>query len=313
MIEPAEFKEFVKGVTAIMVTPFTDEGELSEERLRNHVDFMIKGGFTKGNGVIMTTGSMGECAAMSWQERKKVLEITIKAADGRVPVAAGCNGTNINEIIDMAQYAEQAGAAGIMLMSPYYFSPTDEVVLDFFRKVANSIKIGIMLYNNVHIVRKDLSVSLISKLSEIENAVAIKECTPNFNKFTQVVQEVGEKIVVLNGNAEFWEPCAKMVGSPGFISGAVNFAPQLVIELWRLREKRDFGAAMKLRLKLSGLLNFWTEVCTKYGPSIEPSLLKEAATLVGSPAGPVRLPAPQLEKKEKSRLKEIIEDLGLIG
>jgi len=311
MIESTEFKEMVKGVTAIMVTPFTDEGEISEERLRNHVDFLIEGGLKKGNGVIVTTGSMGECGAMSWEERKKVLEIAIRVAGGRVPIVAGCNGTNINEIVDLAQYAEKVGAAGIMLMSPYYFYPPDEVVLDFFQKVANSIRISIMLYNNAHIVRKDLSISLISRLAEMENIVAIKECTPDFTKFIQLVQEVGEKIVVINGNGEFWEPFAKMAGSPGFISGMINFAPKLVMELWRLREKEDFDAAMKLRLKLSPLLNFWMKVCAKYGLSIEPSLLKGAAALVGSPVGSARVPVPKLDENEKEQLRKIIENLGL--
>jgi len=311
MIESTEFKEMVKGVTAIMVTPFTDEGEISEERLRNHVNFLIENGLKKGNGVIVTTGSMGECGAMSWEERKKVLEIAIRVAGGRVPIVAGCNGTNINEIVDLAQYAEKVGAAGIMLMSPYYFYPPDEVVLDFFQKVANSIRISIMLYNNAHIVRKDLSISLISRLAEMENIVAIKECTPDFTKFIQLVQEVGEKIVVINGNGEFWEPFAKMAGSPGFISGMINFAPKLVMELWRLREKEDFDAAMKLRLKLSPLLNFWMKVCAKYGLSIEPSLLKGAAALVGSPVGSARVPVPKFDENEKEQLRKIIENLGL--
>lgn len=313
MVEPTEFKEMLKGVTAIMVTPYTDEGEVSEERLRNHINFLIEGGLTRGNGAIVTTGSMGECGAMSWEERKKVLEIAIRVADGQVPIVAGCNGTNIKEIVDLAQHAEKVGGAGIMLMSPYYFYPPDEIVLDFYQKVASSIRLGIMLYNNAHIVRKDLSVSLISRLSEIENVVAIKECTSDFTKFIQLVQEVGEKIVVLNGNAESWEPFAKMAGSPGFISGTINFAPQLVMELWRLREKEDFDAAMKLRFKLSPLLNFWVKVCTKYGPSIEPSLLKGATALAGSPVGPVRLPVPKFDENEKEQLKKIIEDLGLIG
>lgn len=310
MVKPAEFKELVKGVTAIMVTPFTDEGKVSEKRLQDHVNFLIKGGLRTGNGVIVTTGSMGECGAMSWEERKKVLEVAIKAADGRVPVVAGSNGTNINEIIDFAQYAEKVGAAGIMLLSPYYFCPPDDIIVDFFQKVANSISIGIMLYNNVNIPRKDLSIPLIARLAEIENVVTIKECTPNFFKFIELVQKLGEKIAVLNGNAEFWEPFAKMAGSPGFVSGTINFAPELVMELWKLREERDFDAAMKLRLKLSPLLNFWMRVSTKYGPSIEPSLLKGAAILAGSPVGPVRMPVPKFDRQEKEELRGIVEGLG---
>ncbi len=313
MVKPAEFQELVKGVTAIMVTPFTDEGEVSEERLQDHVNFLIKGGLRTGNGVIVTTGSMGECGAMSWEERKKVLEVAIKAAEGRVPVVAGSNGTNINEVIDFAQHAEKVGAAGIMLLSPYYFCPPDDIIVDFFQKVANSISIGIMLYNNVNIPRKDLSISLISRLAEIENVVTIKECTPNFFKFIELVQKLGEKIAVLNGNAEFWEPFAKMAGSPGFVSGTINFAPELVMRMWRLREERDFDGAMELRRKLSPLLDFWTKVCTKYGPSIEPSLLKGAATLAGSPVGPVRLPVPKFDQQEKEELREVVEGLGLIS
>lgn len=309
MVEPGEFKENLKGVTTIMATPFTDEGEVSEERLRNHINFMIEGGLTRGTGTIVSTGSMGECGALTTEERKRVLEISVDAAQGRVPIVAGCNHSNVNEVIELAQHAEENGAAGIMLLPTYYFCPPDEIILRFYQKVAQSINLGIMLYNNEHVVRKDVSIEVISKLTEIKNVVAIKECTNSFTKLMQLVKEVGDKILVLNGHAEFWEPYAKLIGCPAFISGMVNFVPRVIMNFWKVREEGTLQEAFDIRAKLSPTLEYWAKVSAKYGLSIEPSLLKEAAKIAGSPIGPVRLPVPELSETEKDELKGILKEL----
>ena len=306
---PQDLKDLLCGVVVIMVTAYDDEMAVSAQRQSNHINFLIGGGLNEGKGVIVTTGSMGECSCLSWQERKLVLDATLEAAAGRVPVLAGCNGTNIREIIDMAQYAERKGAAGIMLMSPYYWAPDNQAVLDFFKEVARNINIGIMLYNNLPIVRKDLSISLISELSRIENIAGIKECTPNFFKFIDLIQAINDRLTVVNGNGEFWEPFAGLAGAKGFSSGFVNFAPQVTMKMWKLRKKGDYKKAVELRMKIAPVLKFWSTMVEKYGPSIEASVIKTAAVFAGSPLGDARLPASRVNEEERAELKNLIGEL----
>jgi len=313
MITPEELQEKLKGVVAILATPQTDTGEIAEDRLQKHVDYIITEGLSKGEGAIVTTGSMGECAGMNWEERKNVLDITVKMANGRVPVLAGSNGTNVTEIVEFAQSVEELGADGIMLMPPYYWTPSDKTILEFYQTVAKEIKIGILLYNNFPIVRKDVSVPVLSKIADIENVVGIKECTPSFFKFIDCVQALKNKITVLNGNGEFWEPFSKLAGAHGFSSGPINFMPDLVMELWKSRSENDLENALKIRLKIMPVLQFWSKMFDKYGPSVEPSVIKNAAALVGNNLGiPTRQVVTRINKDETKELKGALTKLGLI-
>ena len=312
-MKPIELKEKLKGVATILATPQNDNGEIAVDRLEKHVDYIITEGLSKGSGVIVTTGSMGECAGMNWEERKTILDVTVKAANGRVPVLAGSNGTNVNEIVEFAQSVEELGADGIMLMSPYYWSPTDETILDTYQTVAKEINIGILLYNNFPIVRKDVSIPVLSKLADIENVVGIKECTPSFFKFIDCVPALKDKITVLNGNGEFWEPFAKLAGADGFSSGPINFMPQVVIELWNRRNNGDLEGAMEIRTKIMPALQFWGKMFEKYGPSVEPSVIKNAAALVGNNLGtPTRQVVARINKDEIEELKGALKKMQLI-
>ena len=304
MILPVDLKEKLKGVAVILATPQSEYGQIDEENLENHVEYIFTEGLSKGKGVIITTGSMGECAGMTWKERKKVLDITLKTVKGRVPVIAGANGTNIDEIIDFSQNAEKMGADGIMLMPPYYWCPTDKTVIEFYENVALKINIGILIYNNFPIVRKDLSIPLLLRISEIDKIVGIKECTPNFFKFIDCVKALSGKITVLNGNGEFWEPFAKLAGADGFSSGPINFMPDLVMELWNKRNKGDIEGALKIRFKIMPILQFWGSMAEKYGPSVEPSVIKNAATIVGNHLGPfTRQIVAKINRDEIENLK----------
>jgi dihydrodipicolinate synthase/N-acetylneuraminate lyase len=313
MITINDLKEKLKGVVAILATPQTNRGEVSKDKLEKHVDYIITEGLSKGSGAIVTTGSMGECAGLDWEERKDILKVTVDTANGRVPILAGSNGTNVNEIIEFALYAEEIGADGIMLMPPYYWEPTDETILRFYESVAKEINIGILIYNNFPIVRKDVAISLLIKLTEIDNVVGIKECTPSFFKFIDCVQALKGKITVLNGNGEFWEPFAKLANADGFSSGPINFMPNIVMDLWEKRNNGDFEGAMDIRLKIMPMLQFWGKMANKYGPSVEPSVIKNAAVLVGNHLSATsRSIVANINKDEIEELKVALKKINLL-
>jgi len=314
--QPEELKKKLKGVIGILNTPFTDTCEFDEQGMRRHVNFLVEHGMVEENGIMVTTGSMGECAELTIKKRKKVLETVLDEVKNAIPVIAGCNHNNVYDVIDLAKHAEDAGAAGIMLTPPYYFKSVgwvDEAVVDFYELVADAIKIGIYVYNNPDVARGDMSIPLLAKLAQIDNVVGLKECTWDFYKFGRSLRELGDKIVVTNGHGISWEPYATMMGSPGFISGVVNFAPDLIISIWKALSKKDFDNAKQYLQKIQPFLDFWRKEGAKAGQSMLIAIIRAAIDMVGSsPSGPGRIPIPKLNKTQERELFEALRKAGLL-
>jgi 4-hydroxy-tetrahydrodipicolinate synthase len=309
---PRELKERLKGVVAITVTPMKENYELDEDGIRRHLSFLIENGITGENGVLVTTGSTGECGTLSIDERKKVLEIALDEVKGRIPILAGCNHTNLYDVIDLARHAEKNGAAGIMVLAPFYWSPGDNEIVNFFEKLADATSLGFFVYNNVDVVRKELSVSLMSRLAEIDNVVGMKECTPDFFKFGRMVRTLGEKITVVNGCGEFREPYASIAGSPGWISTTANLAPKMVIDLWKRASKKNWQEAKKIHSRFYPYLDLISEVTKDGGEPLFIAIIKEAVHIVvGIDSGVGRIPLPRIKPEIRKRLINVLEEMNL--
>lgn len=307
MMKPEELKEKLKGVLVVMTTPFKSNFELDEEGLRKHTKFLIENGIENDTGCLIPTGSTGECPMLSVEERKRVLEIVLDEARGKVLVIAGCNHTDTRKVIELCQYAEEAGADGVMVSPPYYWRPSEMIIIKHYESIAKSIGLGILIYNNWFATQVDISVETIIKLAEIKNIIGIKENTPSLAKLYKVVASVGEKISVCNGNGEIHEPSAYIVGVKGFVSGIANFLPQLSVDLYKAEKEGDYAKAKDIYLKLAPLLDLM------YGPSASAgqyiSYIKAAMQMLGLPAGPPRPPLLPLTLEEKQQLKDLLDKL----
>ena len=148
----------------------------------------------------------------------------------------------------MSRQAKIAGADLVMVMSPYYWKPSIRSVRDFFLKIIKNTSLPILLYNNIPATQVDMPLELLSELAEYEKVVGLKECTPNFVKFERVYKRLHEKIVVINGNGEFWEPYAALLGCKGFVSGLANFAPKTSISILHARNEGNYEKVFKVKL-----------------------------------------------------------------
>ena len=125
-MKPKELREQLKGITAISITPFKENGDFDAAGYEKNLKFLLKGGLDKSNSVIVICGSTGECGAMATGERKMILEMVVDTIGDSIPIIQGCNSTNVNESIELAQHAQEHGAAGVMALSPYYYPAKDE-------------------------------------------------------------------------------------------------------------------------------------------------------------------------------------------
>jgi 4-hydroxy-tetrahydrodipicolinate synthase len=308
-MKPEELREKLRGAVVILLTPFNTDFSIDEGGLRRNLEFLL-GRSTPG--AVVAGGSLGECYAMSIEERKALFGITVDAVGKRVPVICGVNHTATFLSVDLARHAEAVGADGIMMLPPYYMTPNDRSILLHFRSVAEAISIGVMIYNNQWVTGVDLSLDTLKQLAELDNVVALKDCTPGFFRFRQSIDELGDRLVVLNCMAEYWEPYAALMGSRGFLTAVANWAPELSDELAKSGQANDLERGLAVYRRLLPYLKVEAAVSAAEGDAETIALYKAAMTLRGLAAGPVRPPLHPLPETYLSALRVAMHEVGVL-
>lgn len=311
-MKPEELRQRLHGVCVISITPFKEDGTLDEAGYEKNLNFIMDGGLNASNATIVVGGSTGECGAMNTAERKALLDCALGVCGDKLPVIAGCNSTNVREAIELAQYAEAKGAAGVMALSPYYYPAKDEeCIYAFYKELSANTGLGILLYNNFEVMNIDCPISVLKRLKELPNVVGMKECTPAFFKMTRVVQEIGDKVSVVNGHGEFLEPYAALAGTAGFISSMSNFVPDRAAAIWEARSKGDYAKAKEIRDTMVPYMDLAVKYSGQGGEYKVISLLKYITDEVGSCGGWPRIPCIPLSDAEKSEVRQVMKDIGL--
>ena len=312
-MKPEKLREQLKGITVISITPFKENGDFDATGYEKNLKFLLHGGLSKLNSVLVICGSTGECGAMATGERKMVLEMVVDTIGDAIPVVQGCNSTNVNEAIELAQHAQEHGAAGVMALSPYYYPAKDEeCIYSFYEKLAGNTDLGILLYNNFEVMNVDCPVSVLKRLKEIPNVVGMKECTPSFFKMTRVVQEIGDRVSVVNGHGEFLEPFAALAGTAGFISSMSNIVPERSVAIWNARSAGNYEKAKQIRDTMVPYMDLAVKYSGMGGEYKVIALLKYMADLAGSCGGFARVPIVPLSDAEKAECREVAKQIGII-
>ena len=159
----------MRGVIAIMVTGRADSGAVDPERTRLHAEFLLNHGLQEAESAIVSTGSIGECAALSSGERIQAWEATMEGVAGEVPVIAGINHTDPDQVVEMGKQAAEIGVQGVMLMTPYYWEPSKRSVESFLGSILDQMELPVLLYNNIPATQMDLPLELITEFAEHDN------------------------------------------------------------------------------------------------------------------------------------------------
>jgi 4-hydroxy-tetrahydrodipicolinate synthase len=324
-MRPEALKEFLmKGtIVEILMTPFTKDEELDVEGLRENIRYLVE--VFKGEPVALTPcGSLSEFYAMSEEEIKKVIKITVEEVGGKLPVIAGTGAAGTKLAINLSKYAEDVGVDGVQVVLPYYHTPEELGMYLHYKKIAESLNIGVVIYNNPYVSKAYIKPPLMKKIvNDIPNIVGVKENTPFIDTFYQQVKAVGHKIPIIQGRGEWWYVATLPYGARGFVSG-LNFMPKFSLELLKAGVSGDWKKAHELIKKLEPLDEFIARMREKYGPPtsiLQPpyttsyiymSVRKAAMDILGLRGGSMRLPLINLKDEDKEELKKILlEGLGL--
>jgi len=290
-----------EGIYAVLVTPFKEDESLDEERLRTHADRVIEEGV---DGVIVG-GSTGEFASLSEEERKTLIKLVIEHVNGRVPVLAGGMAPSTKETIRWCKFAEDAGADGLMIVSPYYGAQTDEALYQHFKKVAESVNIPIMPYNNTDTSGNDLVPDIIIRLVKEGKINYLKECVDT--RRMQIIKEAcGDKINIFTGVDDLIFQ-GFVLGAAGCVSGGANVVPRVVKKLYNLIVKEnDIRAARELWYKYVPLAALFE------APKVWLPNIKAACEIVGDPVGRCRKPLLPVSEEKKKGIRNLLENLGAV-
>jgi 4-hydroxy-tetrahydrodipicolinate synthase len=292
----------LKGIIPALVTPFTVDGEaIDHGRLRSLIDYLI------GQGVhgLVALGGTGESVALKPDERRSLLEATVEKADGRVPVLAGILAPGLAGARAEMREAVAADVDGLMVITPYYVSPTQDGLFDAFCALAETTDLPLVLYSIPYRTGVNLQPETVARLADkVPHLFGIKECALELGQTAELIRLTGDRLIVLAGE-EYLSVAEWVLGAQGAVLASANLIPQLWCEIWADWQKGNVVAVRQTYLRILPLLRAIFSECN-------PGPLKTAMSMAGLPAGPVRLPLKQPREETVERLSVIMSELGLL-
>jgi 4-hydroxy-tetrahydrodipicolinate synthase len=287
-----------RGTYTVLVTPFTPDGRsVDVPALRRLVDWQIEQGI---HGLI-PLGSTGEFLSMTMAEQEEVMEVCIRQAAGRVPVLIGTGAEWTDDAVMKARLAERLGADGVMVIPPYYSTPTPDELFAHYRAIGEAVGFPIMVYNNPATANVDLTPEIVARLSQIDNVRYIKESTLEVTRVRDIIELCGDKMTVfagILGYESFW------LGAQGWVAVCSNFLPRDSARLFELvADKHDQPAALALYRRMLPLVKM---VGGHRYVSASKFALGYMGLPVGAPRSP-RLPLPDADRLEMASMLDHLE------
>jgi 4-hydroxy-tetrahydrodipicolinate synthase len=288
------------GSLTALVTPMHEDGSIDEAAYTRLIDWQIEQG-TQG---IVPVGTTGESPTLSHEEHKRVVELAIAGARGRVPVIAGAGSNSTAEAISLATHAKHAGADAVLVVTPYYNKPTQEGLFRHYMAIADAVEIPLFIYNIPGRSVIDMSVETMSRLAAHKNIVGVKDATANLARPLHTLRACGPEFIQLSGE-DHTALAYLAAGGSGCISVTANVAPKLCAQLHAAWARGDLKEAMAIQMRLLPLHD--AMFCES-----NPGPVKYAASLLGFGANTVRLPLAEVTPESAGRIKAAMLEVGLL-
>lgn len=288
------------GAGIAIITPFNEDGSINYERLGEMIDYQIE----NGTDAIIICGTTGEASTMSDEEHLECIRFAVKKAAKRVPVIAGTGSNDTAYAIKLSKEAEEIGADGLLLVTPYYNKTTQRGLIAHFTAIADAVNIPIILYNIPGRTGMSIEISTAKVLAKHKNIVAVKEASGNIGYTAKLIAACGDDLDVYSGNDDMIVPIMSL-GGKGVISVLSHVLPKETHLMAQYCLENNFAEASKLQIKYLDLINnLFVEV--------NPIPVKEAMNLIGVNVGGCRMPLYQMSDENREKLKASLAKHGLI-
>jgi 4-hydroxy-tetrahydrodipicolinate synthase len=290
----------VKGSCVALITPF-ENGSIDEQAFQSIVEWQIE----QGTHGLVPVGTTGESPTLSHEEHQRVVELCIEAAQDRVPVIAGTGSNSTAEAILLTRHAQDAGADGALIVTPYYNKPTQEGLYQHYKAIHDATDIPILIYNIPGRSIVDMSVETMARLAELPNIVGVKDATADLVRPALTRLAIGPDFCQLSGEDASVVPFLAQ-GGHGCISVTANVAPRALAELHEAWQDGDIDTVSQINDRLIPLHRaLFIES--------SPAPVKYAASLLGLCGAGVRPPLCEVTDKTKQEVRRAMVHAGLIN
>ena len=289
-----------RGSYTVMVTPFREDGQgIDEAATRRFVDWQIR----EGVPGLIPLGSTGEFLSVTDDERTQLIEILVDQARGRVPIVVGTAAEWTDAAVRYSREAERLGAGGVMVVPPFYSSPTEDELFEHYRRIGEAISIPVMVYNNPNTSNVDLRPEFVARLGEIDTVRYIKESSGDVTRVREIARLTGGRVTVFAGY-HAWD--SMVLGADGYVSVCGNIVPRLSADVYRRTvTEGDADGGRDIYHRLLPLLD-------AIAGDLYVSATRAGMEMVGMPVGDPRPPRLPLPAGPRNALQGVLEDLGVL-
>jgi 4-hydroxy-tetrahydrodipicolinate synthase len=288
------------GALTALVTPFID-GKLDEKGLVDLIEFQIENGI---HGIV-PCGTTGESATLDFDEHKRVIDLTVKTVNGRVPVVAGTGANNTLEAIELTESAKDSGADAVLSVAPYYNKPSQEGLYLHFKTIAEAVDIPMVLYNVPGRTVIHILPETVARLAEVENIIGIKEACASLEQISDVIRFCPEDFILLSGD-DFTSMPTTLIGGKGVISVISNVDPAGMARMIEAALNGNLKVANEEHYRLFTMMKLMFK-------SPSPGPAKKALEMIGRiQDGSPRLPMTPADDQTTQALVEEMSRLGML-
>lgn len=288
------------GAGVAIITPMTETGAVNYPKLEEILEYQI----ANGTDAIIICGTTGESSTLSHEEHLEAIRFTAEKVARRIPVIAGTGSNCTETAIYLSQEAEKYGVDGVLLVTPYYNKATQKGLIAHFTKIANSIKIPVILYNIQSRTGVNIAPETMAYLAKnVENIVGVKEASGNISQIAKIAELCGESFDIYSGNDDQIVPLLSL-GGKGVISVLSNIAPRETHDIVAKFMDGDVKGSRELQLRALPLIE-------KLFCEVNPIPVKAAMNMLGWEVGPLRMPLSEMEEEHQKELKAAMDAFGV--
>ena len=293
-------KRIFTGAGVAIITPMNPDMSVNFDKLKEIIDFQIE----NGTDAIIICGTTGEGSTLSDAEHREAIKCAIEHTAKRVPVIAGTGSNDTAYAISLSKEAEQLGADGLLLVTPYYNKTSQRGLIEHYKRIAANVSLPIILYSVQSRTGVNIAPETCYELSKIENIVAVKEASGNISQVAKIRELCGDELDVYSGTDDQIVPIMSL-GGIGVISVLSNIMPKETHDICQLYLDGKVKESADLQLKL-------LDVANKLFLDVNPIPVKEAMNLMGMEVGECRLPLIRMDDASVAVLKEALQNVGLV-
>lgn len=293
-------KLLFSGAATAIVTPMKSDGSLNLEKYKELINFQIDSGID----ALVAVGTTGENAVLSGDEHRALMECAVKTVNKRVPIICSTGSNDTNYCIETTKAAQEAGADGLLLVTPYYNKCTQKGLIAHYEKILEKTSLPAIIYNVPSRTGVNIAIDTCKALSAHPQVVGIKEASGDVSKAVKIISSCGDDLAVYSGNDDLTVPLMS-IGAKGVISVVSNILPAMMHKMCKLCLESDFRSASKLALQYS-------QLCDAMFCEVNPLPIKFAMNLMGFEVGECRLPLGKIGENAASIVKEELIKLKLI-